>query len=114
MCKVKSAPRSVEFYRKLGFKLGNTFTPDGSTEASWAWLHADAGAQLMVTRASEPVVASEQAVLFYLYCDDVARKRAELQAAGIDVGPMRFEFYAPRGEFQIEDPDGYLLMITHT
>jgi len=58
--------------------------------------------------------ASQQAVLFYLYCDDVAATRAELQIAGVAVGEIRYEFYAPRGEFRVEDPDGYVLMITHT
>jgi predicted enzyme related to lactoylglutathione lyase len=114
MCHVQSVPRSINFYRKLGFRLGNTFTPDGAAEASWAWLHTSAGAQMMVTRASEPVVASQQAVLFYVYCDDVAAKHAELQKAGIGVGTIAFPFYAPRGEFRIEDPDGYVLMVTHT
>jgi hypothetical protein len=68
----------------------------------------------MVARASEPVIASQQAVLFYVYRDDVAGKRAELQKAGIAAGTIAFPFYAPRGEFRVEDPDGYVLMVTHT
>jgi hypothetical protein len=30
----------------------------------------------MIARAGEPVIADQQAVLFYLYCDDVAAARA--------------------------------------
>jgi hypothetical protein len=59
-------------------------------------------------------VASQQAVLFYLYVEDVAAKHAELAAAGLDVGAITFPFYSQRGEFRMTDPDGYVLMITHT
>ena len=114
LCHVKSVPRSIEFYGKLGFQVGNTFLPDGAPELTWAWLQTAGRAQLMLAKASEPVIASQQAVLFYIYCDNVAAKHAELQKAGIAVGPIAFPFYAPRGEFRIEDPDGYVLMVTHT
>jgi hypothetical protein len=73
MAHVHSVPRSIAFYEKRGFSVGNTFTPD-----------------------------------------DVAAKQAELERAGIAAGPIRFPFYAPRGEFRIEDPDGHVLMVTHT
>jgi hypothetical protein len=93
--------------------VGNTFVPSGQKEPSWAWL--DSGqASLMIARASEPVVPSQQAVLFYMYVDDVGAKHAELQAAGVAVGSISQPFYARRGEFRIEDPDGYVLMVTHT
>jgi hypothetical protein len=52
--------------------------------------------------------------LFYLYCPEVAAFREQLIQAGVDVGPIQYPFYAPRGEFRIVDPDGYVLMITHT
>ena len=68
----------------------------------------------MVATASEPVVASQQAVLFYVYCDDVEGKHAELAAAGVDVGPIGTPFYSPRGEFRMADPDGYVIMLSHT
>jgi len=78
---VKSVPRSIEFYKKLGFEVSNTFTPPDKKEPTWAWLESG-GAQLMVTLASEPVDASEQAVIFYLYCEDVVAFRATLQKEG--------------------------------
>ncbi len=110
---VKSVPRSIEFYERLGFTVRNSFVPDGRSEASWAWLQAG-GAHLMVTRSDEPVEASQQAVLFYLYCEDVPAYRAALQAQGVEVGEIQFPFYAPRGEFRVTDPDGFVLMVTHT
>jgi predicted enzyme related to lactoylglutathione lyase len=111
---VKSVPRSIEFYAKLGFRVVNSFHPAGEAEPAWASLAADDGAQLMLGKATAPVIASQQAVLFYLYCDDVAAKHAELQKTGVAVGTIASPFYAPRGEFRVEDPDGYVLMITHT
>ena len=68
----------------------------------------------MISKASEPVIAEQQAVLFYLYVDDVSAKHTELAAAGITVSEITYPFYNARGEFRITDPDGYVLMITHT
>jgi catechol 2,3-dioxygenase-like lactoylglutathione lyase family enzyme len=114
MASVKDVTRSVEFYRKLGFEVGNDFAPPGQSSPSWAWLASAGGAQLMVSRATEPAPATPRGVLFYLYCDDVAATHAQLGAAGLAVGEIKFPFYAPRGEFELEDPDGWVLMITHT
>lgn len=113
MAHVQNVPASIEFYKKIGFNIGNTFTPKDTTEIAWAWLESN-GAQLMVTKADEPVIASQQAVLFYIYCDDVLAKHAELQQVGLSPDPVQYPFYSPRGEFRVEDPDGYVLMITHT
>ena|SRR3970040_1663735 len=113
MVHVKSVPRSIEFYEKLGFSVGNTFTPLEQNEPTWAWLKSG-GAHLMVTRAGEPVDARAQAVICYIYCEDVPCFRAELQESGVAVGENEYPFYAPRGEFRVKDPDGYDLMITHT
>jgi hypothetical protein len=113
MAHVASVSDSIEFYRKLGFEVGNTFVPAGHPEPTWAWLKSDR-ANLMLALASEPVVAGQQSVLFYLYCDDVASTRSALREAGIDVGPITYPFYAPGGEFRVRDLDGYVLMITHT
>lgn len=110
---VGSVPASIAFYELLGLRVGNTFTPAGEAEPSWAYLLSDR-AQLMLARATDAVVASQQAVLFYVYCDDVAGLREELLASGVPAGPIQTPFYAPRGEFRIEDPDGYVVMVTHT
>jgi catechol 2,3-dioxygenase-like lactoylglutathione lyase family enzyme len=111
---VQSVSASIAFYEKLGFTLHNTFARDGGPEPTWAWLESGAAAPLMLARATEPVIASQQAVLFYLYCDDVAGKHAELTSAGVECGPIASPFYAPKGEFRVTDPDGFMLMITHT
>jgi catechol 2,3-dioxygenase-like lactoylglutathione lyase family enzyme len=113
MAFVADVTRSIAYYERLGFRVHNTVAVDGGPEPTWAWLQAD-GAALMVARATEPVIASQQAVLFYLYVEDVAAKHAELAAAGTFGGPITYPFYAARGEFRLHDPDGYVLMVTHT
>jgi len=113
MAHVESVPASVAFYRRLGFEVQNTFTPSGQLEPTWAYLSSDR-AQLMVSRADEPVVPRQQDVLFYVYCDDVPVFREHVIAEGIEAGPIQSPFYAPRGEFRIQDPDGYVIMVTHT
>ena len=112
MAFVRDVDASLAFYRTLGFEVRATFPEDG-TSPNWASLHSG-GAELMVAKAEAPVVGAEQAVLFYLYCDDVAAKHTELAAAGLAVGEITTPFYNPRGEFRVVDPDGYVLMITHT
>jgi hypothetical protein len=110
---VKSVPDSLAFYRLLGFETLNTFTPPDRKVPTWAAVRSGR-ADLMLGEATEPVVASKQAILFYLYCDDVQGLRNELLARGIAAGPIQTPFYALSGEFRIEDPDGYVIMVTHT
>jgi predicted enzyme related to lactoylglutathione lyase len=113
MAHVASVSRSVQFYAQLGFEVRNTFTPEGGSEPTWA--HLESGeAHLMVTAASEPVVPSQQAVLFYLYYEDIVAAHSELRAKGRPVGELSYPFYCPKGEFRVIDPDGYCLMLTHT
>jgi catechol 2,3-dioxygenase-like lactoylglutathione lyase family enzyme len=113
MAFVADVEGSIAFYRRLGFEVGNTFAADGATKPTWAWLDSG-GAQMMLAAANEPVIPDQQRVLFYLYTDDVAAARAELAEAGLNPGAIETPFYAPRGEFCLVDPDGYVLMITHT
>jgi catechol 2,3-dioxygenase-like lactoylglutathione lyase family enzyme len=113
MAHVRSLGDSIAFYRKLGFEVRNSFAPEGRADPTWAWLQTGE-ARLMLALASEPVVADQQAVLFYLYCDDVPTTRCRLQEDGVPVGVIEYPSYAPRGEFRVHDPDGYVLMIMHT
>ena len=113
MAHVRSVKRSTEFYKKLGFVEGDTHTPEGGVEPVWVWLHSG-GAQLMLAQASEPIDPKQQAVLFYVYCQDVAAFRSRLLESGVEAGQIQHPFYAPRGEFRVTDPDGYVLMVTHT
>jgi predicted enzyme related to lactoylglutathione lyase len=112
MISVTDVERSIEFYRHLGFEVGNTFRPEGTTKLSWAWLNSGA-AQLMLSAATEPV-GDKHSVLFYAYTEDVEAAHATLGEAGLNPGAITKPFYSPRGEFATVDPDGYVVMVTHT
>ncbi|HEU4832828.1 MAG TPA: VOC family protein [Pyrinomonadaceae bacterium] len=112
MISVADVERSIAFYSYLGFEIGNTFACEGETKPSWAWLQSG-HAQLMLAAASEPLPA-KHTVLFYVYTEDVAAARASLVEAGLKPGEIATPFYAPQGEFELVDPDGYVVMITHT
>jgi len=113
MMHVADVPRSIAFYERLGFRVTNTFEPSGQTQPVWAALESG-GAQLMIALADEPVVPSHQAVLFYVYCEDVTGMHADLRSNGVATGAIDYPFYCPRGEFRVTDPDGYTVMVTHT
>ena len=107
---VASVPRSIAFYADLGFKVANTVVPEGQSEPVWAWLESEK-ANLMVGLADSPVEASQQAVLFYLYFDNIQQTRAALTERGHAPGEITHPFYMPDGECRLEDPDGYVLML---
>lgn len=113
LLQVQDVQRSVEFYGKLGFALRNSFTPSGRTRPSWAWL-ASGPAHLMLGEAGEPAAAARDAVLLYLYCPAVEPFRSLLLGRGVEAGPVSYPPYAPRGEFRVIDPDGFVLMVSHT
>lgn len=112
LAEVQSVARSIEFYSRLGFEVGNTFVPADDTEPTWAWLRRD-DVDFMIARA-ETAHPARPTVLFYLYCDDVSEARSQLVAAGLACTEIVFPFYSPKGEFEIEDPDGYKLVFSHT
>jgi catechol 2,3-dioxygenase-like lactoylglutathione lyase family enzyme len=109
---VQSVSQSIAFYAKLGFDVGHSFTPPGDAEPSWAWLRSG-GANLMITRASHPVDASQQAVIFCIYCDDVHAFWKALQLAGVKVGEIEYPPYHPGGQFRLADPDGFDISVAH-
>src|ERR1044072_1621072 len=109
MASVADVERSIAFYHHLGFEVGNTFAGDGETKPSWAWLRSGS-AQLMLSATNEPS-PDKHTVLFYVYTEDVAAARASLIASGLNPGEITTPFYAPRGEFQLIDPDGYVVIV---
>ncbi|KAF1697080.1 VOC family protein [Pseudoxanthomonas koreensis] len=107
---VASVQRSIEFYADLGFKVTNTVVPEGQAAPVWAWLESEK-ANLMIGLADGPFEASRQAVLFYLYFDNIKQTHAALSESGHSPGEIRYPFYMPGGECRLEDPDGYVLML---
>ena len=114
MLHVGSVPRAAAFYALLGLEVANTHQEPGSDEPAWAWLQSQHGASLMLAQADAPTGPVAQAILFYLYCDDVAAMHAALVASDVPVGEIAYPFYCPKGEFRVVDPDGYVAMVTHT
>jgi predicted enzyme related to lactoylglutathione lyase len=112
MVSVADVERSIAFYEHLGFEVGNTFASEGETKPTWAWLQSNQ-ARLMLSAAKEPI-AEKHTVLFYLYTEDVLAARKSLIESGLKPSGITRPFYAPGGEFELIDPDGYVIMITHT
>jgi len=109
MAFVADVQRSIDFYKLLGMEVRGCLK---SSSGNLQWAHATCErADLMFARATEPVVASQQAVLFYLYSPDLVALREHLISAGIHVSAITYPDYMPKGEVRVEDPDGYILLI---
>ncbi|MGP0020970.1 MAG: VOC family protein [Candidatus Sulfotelmatobacter sp.] len=106
---VANVERSVDFYKLLGMEIrGSLRNPSGGLQ----WVHLGCEqADLMLSRASEPLGASQRAVLFYLYSPDLIALREHLLASGVKVSPITYPEYMPKGEICVDDPDGYCLLI---
>jgi hypothetical protein len=110
MAHVANVQRSVGFYNLLGMEVRGSLKASDSSELRWAHL-ACGNADLMLARASGPIIASDQAVLFYLYSPNLFALREQLLAAGVRVSPITYPEYMPKGEVRLEDLDGYVLLI---
>lgn len=109
MAHAANVQRSVDFYQLFGMEVrGSLRNPSGELQ----WVHlACEQADLMFSRASLPVIADQQAVLFYLYSPDLIALREHLLASGVEVSAITYPPYMPKGEIRVEDPDGYVLLI---
>lgn len=92
----------------LGFSVEDTHEHEG--EVDWVSLQSSS-ARLMLANANAPINRHEQAVLFYLYADDLRALRDRLVAAGVAAGEMVDGKPGPSEEMGLSDPDGYCLMI---
>jgi glyoxalase/bleomycin resistance protein/dioxygenase superfamily protein len=109
MAHVADVQRAIDFYKLLGMEVRGSLR-NASGELQWVHLacgHAD----LMFARASEPVIAGQQAVLFYLYSPYLIALREHLLASGVKVSSITYPDYMPKGEIRVDDPDGYCLLI---
>src|SRR5215831_2151162 len=97
------------FTGSLGWKVATAFEIHLAPCSGSTWFAR--GAQLMPTRTSAPVVAHQQAVLFYLYSPNLPALREHLLANGVNVSSIAHPQYMPKGGVRVEDPDGYVLLI---
>jgi hypothetical protein len=72
------------------------------------------GPNLMLTRSAGPIDPAAQEVLFYLYAVDLKSLRERLLDNGVDAGEIAYPDYLPNGEFRVQDPDGYTLMMAQS
>jgi catechol 2,3-dioxygenase-like lactoylglutathione lyase family enzyme len=118
MIHVSDVERSAQFYRRLGFEIGNRVPARGVPH--WAWLYSPAapdwrrGANLMLARTGRALQPEAQDVLFYLYASNLRALREQLLANGVEAGPIEYPEYLPEGEIRVIDPDGYCLMIAQS
>ncbi len=130
MAHVADVDRANRFYALLGFTCDRRYS-DGDV-INWSAM-TSGSARLFLARADAPVVADQQAVLFYMYSNDVVGLREHLLARGVaDSGAPPGEapgtspstpvtgaavfhvvprFYMPLGELRIHDPDGYVILV---
>jgi hypothetical protein len=120
---VASVDASLAFYALLGFSSSDALR-SANGEAFWASARCG-DARVMFARSSGPIDASVQAVLLYLYCDNVGALRTRLLEAGLtDLGrvgsrvdlpggvyAIAHPHHMPSGELRVCDPDGYTLLI---
>jgi catechol 2,3-dioxygenase-like lactoylglutathione lyase family enzyme len=110
MAHVADVQRAIDFYKLMGMELRGSLKAGDSSDLRWAHVACEQ-AHLMFARASGPIVASDQAVLFYLYSPNLIVLREHLIAAGVSVSPITYPPYMSKGEIRVEDPDGYMLLI---
>lgn len=108
MVHVASVERSIAFYKKLGFEVKNSISPEGFI--AWAFLrHQEA--RIMLTRDDELEDGPKPAVVFYHYTNDLVSLRQQLIDSGEKVSDITYPIYMPDGEVCMNDPDGYCLLI---
>lgn len=121
-----SVEASIAFYELLGFSPQSVLR-DRHGRAFWAML-ASGNAELMLAQASGPIDHAQQAVLFYMYANDVIALRSHVLNMGVadgqtfsgqpgPAGVRRVVFnvahphHMPVGELRLHDPDGYVILV---
>lgn len=123
---VASVDDSLTFYAHLGFSTDSRLA-DQSNRAFWA--SAVSGkAKIMFAQSSGEINPDDQAVLFYMYAENVKALRTHLLAKGLHDGgafcglpgpnngrrvvfEVAYQHYMPAGEIRVADPDGYCILV---
>ena len=106
---VADVERSISFYEKLGFELGNEPLKNDLGVKTFSWMHHGSAAQIMLTRAV--LDSGSRHVMFYLYVSDMTAYRQQVISRGVAVGEVTYPFWSPNGEFRVDDPDGWTWMV---
>jgi hypothetical protein len=87
MAHVADVDRSAVFYALLGFGSQSRFSGDDGV-TNWSAM-ASGDVRLFLARANAPVIAEQQAMLFYMCSADAAPARRALQSAPLRVRVAR-------------------------
>jgi catechol 2,3-dioxygenase-like lactoylglutathione lyase family enzyme len=104
MLPVKSMPRSVEFYAKLGFGVEHR-----NDDWGWAMLAFD-DCRLMVDESINQHSGAPSQGVIYLYPENIVEYHAAVRKNGLTVPDLDKTFYG-QTEFRLDDPDGNRLWI---
>lgn len=110
MAHVADVQRSLDFYQKLGFEPVSIGKGD---DGSCYWAHAKSGkAHLMFANDCDSAkVEKESTVVLYMYAEDLVKLREDLINRGVEVSEIEYPFYMKKGQFCLNDPDGYVILI---
>jgi len=104
MLPVKSMPASIDFYRKLGFKVEQR-----NDDWGWAMLRFDECLLMVDQSINLHMNAPRQSVL-YLYPENIVEYHMQTRRSGLDVPDFGTTFYGML-EFRFNDPGGNRLWI---
>lgn len=127
---VGSVDHTLAFYSLLGFRPEHVLRQSDGP-AFWAMAQSGDGtskAEIMFAQSSGPILASQQAVLFYMYTDNVEALRHHLLASSVRDGgrysgaasphdgpgmvyQVSHPAHMPAGELRVVDPDGYVILV---
>ena len=110
MLHVADLPRSIAFYKLLGFELIDI--EGAAASPYWARMHCE-GAAIMLLLAEEPLDEAVKRIPFYMYAPDLPAFREHLLANGIEVSGINRPPYMKSGEVRVQDPDGYVIFVGH-
>ena len=108
---VSDVGRSVSFYEKLGFEVGNEPLKNDEGVTTFVWMRRGNAAQIMLTRTGQPLSSEARGIMFYLYVTDMPVYREQIISRGVTVGEVTHPFWSPDGEFRVDDPDGWTWIV---
>jgi uncharacterized glyoxalase superfamily protein PhnB len=111
LLQVADVQRSISFYEKLGFEVGNAPLKNDQGVTTFVWMHRGNAAQIMLTLTGRPLSSEARGIMFYLYVTDMTAYREQIISRGVTVGDVTHPFWSPSGEFRVDDPDGWTWMV---
>jgi DNA-binding MarR family transcriptional regulator len=108
---VADVERSLEFYARLGFVEDGRWEDEGLLV--WASMHARTvrAARIMFSLAEAPVEPRAQGIHFYCWTADIVALRQRLIGDGLAPGPIEHPEHMEDGEFHLDDPDAYHVIV---